>query len=216
MTVYAWGYYGYERIEGCGPDVWRILSEAVEEAVADGRSPMDVLIGAETCDSADDYLDEDDVVSMAREGWLTPGALVETISERHGEDVYDGEAYLRDGAKPAFARLIAAHRDEVEAASDVIAWVSEYIGLDPESHYAMRRALPLEYHEGKWHLYREHKPEPNAGSEPAAIVTYCTEPSPETGHVGWVWWALGAMGDASTLAEAMDAAASAAHRRVGL
>ena len=28
---------------------------------------------------------------------------------------------------------------------------------------------------------------------PAAVVTYSEEPSPETGHVGWMWWALGAV-----------------------
>lgn len=42
--------------------------------------------------------------------------------------------------------------------------------------------------------------------DPDAIVTHVTEPSPETGHVGWVWWAKGKMGEAKTLAEARGAA----------
>lgn len=43
----------------------------------------------------------------------------------------------------------------------------------------------------------------------AAVITYDSEePSPETGHVGWCWWALGKMGDAPTR-EAACAAAEA-------
>ena len=50
--------------------------------------------------------------------------------------------------------------------------------------------VPTEYVEGRWIF-------PDAdGPEPLAVVTYTQEPSPETGHVGWVWWALGRMGDA--------------------
>ena len=49
-----------------------------------------------------------------------------------------------------------------------------------------------------WHLGRDHD----------AIVRYSEEPSPETGHVGWCWWALGKMGDAPTR-EAACAAAEA-------
>lgn len=54
-----------------------------------------------------------------------------------------------------------------------------------------------------WHLL---------GREPDAIVRYSEEPSPETGHVGWCWWALGKMGDAPTR-EAACAAAEAEIRR---
>ena len=43
-----------------------------------------------------------------------------------------------------------------------------------------------------------------AGDEDAlALVTYATSPSPETGHVGWCWWAKGKMGDAGSLEGAM-------------
>ena len=37
----------------------------------------------------------------------------------------------------------------------------------------------------------------------SACVVYTTQPSPETGHMGWVWWVLGRMGDANTLKDAM-------------
>ena len=29
------------------------------------------------------------------------------------------------------------------------------------------------------------------GPEPSAVITYTDEPSPETGDVGWCWWADG-------------------------
>lgn len=52
--------------------------------------------------------------------------------------------------------------------------------------------MATEYFEGEWHV-------PTAdGPEPWAVVTYTEEPSPETGCVGWCWWALGQMGDAPT------------------
>jgi hypothetical protein len=62
------------------------------------------------------------------------------------------------------------------------------------------KTLPTEYFEGEWRL-------PTAdGAEPWAVVTYAEEPSPETGHVGWCWWAPGEMGDAPTYDSACAAA----------
>lgn len=49
---------------------------------------------------------------------------------------------------------------------------------------------------------------------PAAVVTYSEEPSPETGHVGWMWWALGAVGDAPTYEAACAAAVAEIQRRI--
>ncbi len=69
--------------------------------------------------------------------------------------------------------------------------------------------VPLEYHEGEW------MPAPKDGPEPAAVVTYTREPSPETGHIGWCWWALGKMGDAPSLDEAKRLAEEEIARRVG-
>jgi hypothetical protein len=66
--------------------------------------------------------------------------------------------------------------------------------------------LPTEYVEGEWCW-------PTDGSEPAAVVTFASEPSPETGHVGWCWWALGTMGDAKSYEDACRAAEAALHRR---
>jgi hypothetical protein len=54
--------------------------------------------------------------------------------------------------------------------------------------------LPSEYFDGAWRVPSE--------AEPHAIVTYAIEPSPETGHVGWCWWALGKMGEAPSYEDA--------------
>ena len=48
-----------------------------------------------------------------------------------------------------------------------------------------------------------------------AVVVYTTEPSPETGHVGWCWWAAGRMGEADSLEDAKRAAEAAVARRKG-
>ncbi len=70
------------------------------------------------------------------------------------------------------------------------------------------RMGPTEYYDGAWRFPQAE------GPEPLALVTYAEEPSPETGHVGWCWWALGAMGDADTY-DAACAAAEDAMRRKG-
>lgn len=68
----------------------------------------------------------------------------------------------------------------------------------------MSAALNLEFHDGAWTSPTE--------AEPDALITYATEPSPETGHVGWCWWARGKMGDAATLEEAKAKAEAAFYK----
>lgn len=63
--------------------------------------------------------------------------------------------------------------------------------------------VPTEFFEGEWRFPQAE------GPGPWAVVTYTHEPSPETGHVGWCWWAQGAMGDAPTYEAACDAAVTA-------
>ena len=66
--------------------------------------------------------------------------------------------------------------------------------------------LPCEFWGGRWHW--------PSGANPLAVVTYATAPNPETGHVGWMWWALGAMGDAPTYEAACAAAVAEIRRRI--
>ena len=69
--------------------------------------------------------------------------------------------------------------------------------------------VPTEYINGSWIF-------PDAvGPEPLAVVTYTQEPSPETGHVGWVWWALGRMGEAVSYDAAKRAAEDCLRRKEG-
>jgi hypothetical protein len=60
--------------------------------------------------------------------------------------------------------------------------------------------VPTEFFEGEWHFPKAD------GPEPWAVITYTYKPSPETGHVGWCWWAMGSMGEASTYEAACEAA----------
>lgn len=70
--------------------------------------------------------------------------------------------------------------------------------------------MATEYFEGEWLV-------PTAdGPEPWALVTYAEEPSPETGHVGWCWWARGVMGDAESYEDAKRQAVHALARRAGM
>jgi hypothetical protein len=65
-----------------------------------------------------------------------------------------------------------------------------------------------EFVEGEWRRAADD------GADPYAVVTYATEPSPETGHVGWCWWALGEMGEAPTYEAACAAAVAEIQRRM--
>lgn len=47
-----------------------------------------------------------------------------------------------------------------------------------------------------------------------ALYTQIDKPSPETGHVGWCWWAMGSMGDAPTYEAARDSAVAEIQRRM--
>ena len=64
-----------------------------------------------------------------------------------------------------------------------------------------RGELCSNYVDGEWC--------PSSEYEPWAVITYTEEPSPETGHIGWVWWAQGRMGDAASFAEARSRALAA-------
>jgi len=67
--------------------------------------------------------------------------------------------------------------------------------------------LPVEYWGGRWHW--------PSNAEPEAIVTFAHEPSPETGHIGWCWWALGKMGESETYEAAKESAVNVVHERKG-
>jgi len=194
-----WGYY-YEggSVQAESNDMWEILACGIEQASEDERLHA-LRVGPMHDLDLSEVLDADDVISLAQDGRLTPDVVVELVSERVGERIEEGRAYI-DGpeAKAAFRRIIQSHTNEVEGAPAVLAWARENITIDPSTYCDGGDALPIEYVEGEWR-YGCRDPEP---PEAAACITFATEPSPETGHIGWCWWALGKMGDAATLDEA--------------
>jgi hypothetical protein len=76
-----------------------------------------------------------------------------------------------------------------------------------------RQQMPLERIRGEWLVRLNPSAEPCVDDEPEAIVVWADEPSPETGHEGWTWWARGRMGEARTAKAAMDAADAALARK---
>ena len=85
----------------------------------------------------------------------------------------------------------------------------------PSEEFKIRRVqqtilgeVPTEFYDGEWHFPKAD------GPEPWAVITYTDEPSPETGHVGWCWWARGSMGDAPSYEAARDAAVAEIQRRM--
>lgn len=191
-------YYDGCTVQEEHDDVWTLLERAIPEAADDERTHA-LLVGEMHECSAAELFDEQDVISMSDDGRLTADEIVAIVSERHGERVYDGLATIDDAAaKPALRRIVQAHRCAEDAAPDIVRWAVEYIALDPHIACMGRKPLPIEYIDGEW-IWG------GGDGEPAAVITYAAEPSPETGHVGWCWWARGKMGDAKTLREAMAA-----------
>lgn len=194
-----WGWY-YEggSVQAESNGLWEILASGIETAVEDERLHA-LRVGPMHDLDLSEVLDADDVISLAQDGRLTPDVVVELVSERVGERIEEGRAYL-DGreAKASFRRVIQSYTNEVEAAPAVLAWARENITIDPVTFCDGRDPLPIEWVEGEWR-YGCRDAEP---PEAAACIIYTLEPSPETGHVGWCWWALGKMGDAATLDEA--------------
>lgn len=68
--------------------------------------------------------------------------------------------------------------------------------------------VPTELVNGEWCFPQTE------GPEPSAVITYTDEPSPETGDVGWCWWAYGSMGCAPTYEAARQAAEAEIKRRI--
>lgn len=208
----SWGYY-YKggSVQAESNDMWEILFAGIEQANEDER--IDALrVGPLNDLDISVLLDADDVIALAKDGRLTPDVIVELVYERAGDCIEEGRAYLASAeAKVAFRRVIQAHTNEVDRASAVLAWAREHITLDPSSYCDGAEALPIEYVEGEWR-YGCRDPE---SFEAAACITFATEPSPETGHIGWCWWALGKMGDARTLREARDICEAIIQHHIG-
>lgn len=181
---FGWYYEGGGNCCGEGDDLWQLIDEAVSEAA---------------CSSLPGQLDKvrvGEMESLSASDMIDADDVLEMVHDRLYDQVEDGTAEADDG----FAAALRAVLDE-------------YIELDPSRVCHGRYPLPIEYRKGEWTFGGDRTAEPNEDDEPAAFITYATEPSPETGHIGWCWWALGKMGNAPSLRDAMAAAEEAIRRR---
>lgn len=202
MTRYGW-YYDGGTLQDESDDVWDLIGRAVPEAAMDGRLHA-LKVGALRDRSVDDLFDEDDVEELAEDGRLTADAIITLVDERHGEQVYEGQASLRPGSAEALNTAIGL------GGAAVVAWAVEHIDLDPPRCCLGRPPLPIEYVEGEWEYGGPDVDQQQTATllcemmldddeePPAAAITYATEPRPS-----WIWWTPERMGEAPTLKEAM-------------
>lgn len=191
-----------------GDDVWGVIEEGVE---SDPEKATRLLVGELEDITVSSLIDKDDIVSLADDGRLKALYILEMVDERIAEQVMDGRAHFRRSereAQEALDKVIARYTDRDTAAGHILHWAGEYIELDPTRSVHGLPAIPIEYIEGEWVFGDDGE------GDAAAVITYSVEPSPETGHVGWCWWALGKMGDAMTLRDAMTAAERAIQERI--
>lgn len=199
MTTFGW-YYEGGTVQDEDDDIWVLIERAVPEAAEDDR--MHALRVGEMLDcSVANYLEVDDIVRMSDEGRLTAENLADFMSEVHNEVVCGGYARLSGAnAKTALDLIIQKHNSIQEAAPDILKWANEHIKLTPVRACRGDHPLPIEYGDGdgEW-LF--------GGSEydTEAYIDYTATPTNDTGHTGWVWWALGKDGDAQSLEEAKRA-----------
>lgn len=205
MMTFGW-YYEEGTVQGDGDDAWSLIDEAVKQAADDERLHS-LRVGEMRDLSVTEFFDEQDVIDLSDDGRLSADEIVECVDERIADAVIDGRAWLvGDDAKAKLRRIVQAHRCAEDAAGDIVRWATEHVQTEPTRCCDGRDPLPIDYVEGEWR-YGCHD-----DAEPVMIVTYASEPSPETGHVGWVWWAQGKMGEATTLPRAMRAAEAALQR----
>lgn len=205
MSEYGW-YYEEGHVQDTDGDLWDLIDSAVREAVEDER--LDGLrVGPMEDWKPSDHLTAVDVIEMIQneDGQLpTAHDFVEAVYGWHADNVHDGSASLLDGGVDEFARINKRGRTIEEFAADVVAWADKYIALEPTSSCDGRYPLPIELVDGQWRFGSE-----DTEHKEVAWVTYATEPSPETGHEGWNWFAGDDTGEAKTLKEAMCAAEKA-------
>ena len=132
----------------------------------------------------------------------TPGQWTVGASS-HEIDVPDGEDGLFSVATaelPEDAALIASAPADLRYLLDALkeARAERDAAIAERDARPDIRTLPTEFVAGEWIL--------SGLAEPDAIVTYASTPSPETGDIGWCWWARGKMGSRRYYMDARAAA----------
>lgn len=204
---YGW-YYEGGTVQDDDGNAWELLQRAVEQAIDDDRLHA-LMFGPMRELSIDELLDSDDIVSLCDDDEYDDGLqawrIADLVSERAGERIEDNRArltYSDDDAQKSLVELLARYADRELAAPHVVEWASDNIEIEMTRYCDGSAPFPIVYVEGEWIFGGGEIDREDVG----AIITYTTEPSPETGHVGWCWWALGKMGDAPKLEQARLAA----------
>ena len=216
MDKYGWYTDGDEILGGTGDDVAELVNEAIAEFAAGealiaknhGHSDEEVRqnvsdfirkmrVGEMMTIEVDRLINEQDINEYGCEDSPPMGEtdLWELIDVRVSDLVADGHSDIMKSSDPFPAEDKAGQID----AAAVLAWARKNIVFDPPQYCYGRNPLPMCLVNGQW-IWGDKQHE---DADVSAYVVYTTEPSPETGHMGWVWWVLGRMGDANTLQDAM-------------
>ncbi len=216
MDKYGWYTDGDEIIGGTGDDVAELVNEAIAEFAAGealiaknhGHSDEEVRqsvtdfirkmrVGEMRTIEVDQLINEQDINEYGWEDSPPMGEVDcwELIDVRLWDVVSDGQASIIKDSAP----FPVADKDGQVDATAILEWARNNIVFDPPQYCYGRNPLPMCLVNGAW-IWGDNKHE---DADVQACIVYTTEPSPETGHMGWVWWALGRMGDANTLQDAM-------------
>jgi hypothetical protein len=197
MTTYSY-YYESGYVYDESPDLWALIEMAVKDAV-DCDQLHALRVGPMRDAQIHDYFNEIVARELLSEARLTALTIVELVNCLHADTVHEGEASTDAAGLRAFDVAMLRCESDDERIRAAVEWAEAHIELDPPRYCDGSDPLPIEYHEGEW------IPGGNDDDMPA-VITYAAKPGPG-GHIGWVWWALGKMGNASTLADAMRACA---------
>lgn len=216
MSKYGWYIDGEEQVRGTGDDFVELIQDAVkeftaaEEIVAEERGDSEaqllqsisdfigkMRVGEMLTIEVDELIDEQDIIDFSCDDSPPMGEtdLWELMDVRVSDVVADGHCDIIKDSAPF---PVADKDGEVDAAA-ILEWARNNIVFDPPQYCDGRNPIPMCLVNGAW-IWGDKKHE---DADVSACVVYTTEPSPETGHMGWVWWALGRMGDANTLQDAM-------------
>jgi hypothetical protein len=190
-------YYEEGTVQSEDSDVWDVIQEAVTEGAEEGRLDR-VKVGPMVDYEPSDFLDDDDIFNLVADDdeRLTAERICECIDAQLYDLVTDGYARLKEGA--------TAPEFDPAKPEEIRAWADANIVLEPSRVCDGRYPLPIDYVDGKWRFGAEILDNIDA------VITYSTEPDPETGHEGWCWTIPDInMGEAKTLKEAMRAAEEA-------
>jgi len=219
MDKYGWYTEGDEIIGGTGDDLPELLNEAIaefeagEKLIAKNHGRTDEEVRQRVADfirklrvgdmrefCVNELIDEEDIANHQCDDSPPMGEadLWELIDVRVSDVVADGQASVIKDSHP----FPTANGTETIDAAAVMEWARKNITFDPPHYCDGRNPFPFCLVDGKW-IFGEKETE---SADIKAYVVYTTQPSPETGHEGWVWWAQGRMGEAASLKEAMSQA----------